>query len=101
MGPAMAGRATKKEGRNPRWRIALWSGAAAILLLPLAAMAVTEAVDWSAADFAALAVMLVAACGALELVFRDARGPRLRVVLSLTVVSAFLLTWAHLAVGVF
>lgn len=45
--------------RGNRWRIAAWSIAAGLLLLPLLAMQVTDEVDWNRADFAVAAALLV------------------------------------------
>ena len=87
-------------GRRTRWRLFLWGGGALILLLPLAAMQVTDEMRWGPADFAIFGAMLAAACGAFELGLRVTRRRAARVGLALAVVGAFLLVWAQLAVGI-
>ena len=84
-----------------RWRIAMWGGAALLLLLPLVAMQFTDEVAWSPADFLIFGAMLVAACGAYELAVRMTSRTAYRAAAGLTIAAAFLLLWAQLAVGVF
>lgn len=74
--------------------------AAGLLLLPLAAMAITDEVVWDAADFAILAVMLLAACGVYELVVRLTGSKAFRAAVGVAVVAAFILVWINLAVGI-
>ncbi|HEY8383035.1 MAG TPA: hypothetical protein VIL09_12885 [Microvirga sp.] len=74
--------------------------AAGLLLLPLAAMAITDEMVWDAADFAILAVMLLAACGAHELVVRLTGSKAFRAAVGVAVVAAFILVWINLAVGI-
>src|SRR3546814_1925878 len=50
------------------WRIALWSGALALWLLPLVAMRFDDSgVNWSASDFVVFGALLLAVCLGLEL----------------------------------
>ena len=50
---------TAHEGRRhrSRWRIAAWGTAAALILLPVFAMQVTDAVMWDLADFVCAAAL--------------------------------------------
>jgi hypothetical protein len=82
-----------------RWRIAGWSLAALILLLPLIAMPFTAEVDWQIGDFLAAAVLLGAAGLALEWLLRRSTRPAYRAMVLVTVLGALVLTWAALAVG--
>jgi hypothetical protein len=96
----MAG-TTDKAGRNDqRWRIALWGGLIALLLLPLAAMQVTDEVAWDLKDFAIFGVMLAVVGGAVEVGVRLSGSPAFRFAVAIAVVAGFLLVWANLAVGV-
>lgn len=64
---------TRDEGdwqQANRWRIAIWSTAAVVLLLPLLAMQVTKEATWGVADFIIFGGMLVGACGTYELAAR-------------------------------
>jgi hypothetical protein len=82
------------------WRVALWGGAGALLLLPLAAMRVSDQVDWGAEDFAVFGAMLLGACGCWELAARRRGSRASRAGAGLAVVTAFVLVWINLAVGV-
>jgi hypothetical protein len=82
------------------WRVALWGGAGALLLLPLAAMRVSDRVDWGAEDFVVFGAMLLAACGCCELAGRRRGSRAYRAGAGIAVVTAFVLVWINLAVGV-
>lgn len=56
------------------WRIAVWGGAAALLLAPAVATQVSDEMAWDPADFILVGVMLAAACGAWELAMRKTRN---------------------------
>jgi hypothetical protein len=100
-GKAMAGNAENYGGLGgSRWRIAAWSIAALILLLPLLAMQVTDQVDWDAADFAIFGAMLVGAGGAYELAARMAGNNAYRAAVGVAIAAAFILVWMNLAVGI-
>src|SRR3546814_15617453 len=60
------------------WRIALWSGALALWLLPLVAMRFDDSgVHWSASDFVVFGALLLAVCLGLELALgRSSRRAR-------------------------
>jgi hypothetical protein len=64
-------------------------------------MQFTREMNWSPGDFAIFGGMLVAACGAYELVARITGKARYRAIGALVVAAAFLLVWAELAVGIF
>lgn len=82
-----------------RWRIAAWGAAAALLLLPLAAMQVTEAVAWDGADFALAGGLLAGAGVAGELVARSGGSRAYRAGAGVALATAVLLLWANGAVG--
>lgn len=83
------------------WRIVPWIAAAGLLLLPLVAMQFTGEVAWDGADFVVFGTMLIVACGAFELAVRVTQRTGARVLAGGGIAAAFLLLWAHLAVGIF
>ena len=88
-------------GKPTRWRLIGWGGAILLLLLPLIAMQFTSDVAWTASDFMAFAVMLLAAGGAIELAARVMDQGLTRMLAIGAVIFAFLWLWAELAVGIF
>jgi hypothetical protein len=96
----MAGNAGNGGGRRgSRWRIAVW-GTAALMLLPLLAMQVTDEADWDVADFAIFGAMLVGAGGAYELAARMSGNTAYRAAVGVAIAAAFILVWMNLAVGI-
>ena len=82
-------------------RIGAWGLAAALLLLPLAAMQFTSDVNWGAEDFLAAALLLGGGGLALEVMVRLVQGARARLAIGLAIAAAFALIWVELAVGIF
>src|SRR3546814_13462962 len=79
------------------WRIALWSSALALWLLPLVAMRFDDSgVNWSASDFVVFGALLLAVCLGLELAL-GLSSRRARVAACIAVVLGFLWLWAELA----
>jgi len=83
-----------------RFRLALWGSALLLLLLPLIAMRFSDEVNWTGADFAVFAAMLVAAGGTFEFVVRLNGHPAYRGAAGIALATVFLLTWLNLAVGI-
>lgn len=81
------------------WRLLMWSGAAALLLLPLIAMQFTDEVNWTPSDFVVFGGMLAVACGVCDVALRKGGNWRYRAGALLAVGTAFLLVWVNLAVG--
>lgn len=81
-------------------RLAGWSGAVLLWLLPLVAMQFSDEVVWDRADFILFAGMLLAAGGACELAARAANSNTYRAAVAIAVATGFLLTWLNLAVGI-
>lgn len=86
--------------RGNYWRIAAWSAAAFLLLLPLVAMQFTDEVNWTTADFVVFGAMLACAGGAFELAARMTRNTAYRAAVGVALAAAFLLVWANGAVGI-
>ena len=93
-------RAVGKIGKSGGiWRIAGWGMAGLILLLPLAAMQVTDEVKWDGADFAFAAVMVGGVGLAFELAVRMSKNIGYRGGVAAALAAAFLIVWANAAVG--
>jgi hypothetical protein len=89
-----------KSGRGSRWTLIVWGGAACLLLLPFIAMRFTSEVNWGAGDFLVMGIMLGMICGVVELVVRLSGSWAYRLGAIAAIGSAFLITWANLAVGI-
>lgn len=74
---------------------------AVLLLLPLTAMLFTQEVNWTAADFAVAAVLLLCAGLGVEGVLRKVKTTRYRLVIAGLILAILVLTWLELAVGIF
>lgn len=83
-----------------RWRIAAWSIAALILLLPLAARQFSDNVNWSLGDFVLAGVLVIGTGITYELAVRMTRSIAYRAAAGMALAGAFLLVWLNGAVGV-
>jgi hypothetical protein len=86
--------------RRGSWRPAVWGAAGFLLLLPLVAMQFTDAVDWTAGDFAFAAVLLFGSLGVYELAARISSSKAYRAGAGLAILASFLLIWSNAAVGI-
>lgn len=84
---------------STRWRIARWSAAAILLLVPFVAMQFTNEVNWTGLDFAVFGAMLLVAGLAYEFVASASGSLAYRLGAGTAVATAFLLVWVNLAVG--
>lgn len=75
-------------------------GTGAILLVPLFAMQLTDAVRWDTTDFIGMGILLMSTGSLFVLVSRKLSRKR-RVVAGALFLAAFLFLWAELAVGIF
>jgi hypothetical protein len=80
--------------------MAVWGGAALLMLLPLVAMQFTKEVAWRPFDFIVAGFMLLAACGTCELGARMSSSTAYRAAIGIAVGAGFLLVWINLAVGI-
>ncbi len=97
----MAGNTENGGGRRwSRWRIAAWTVAALILLLPLVAMQFTDEVNWEVADFVIAAALLVGVGVPYELAVRKTGNAAYRAAVGVALAAAFLLVWVNGAVGI-
>ena len=101
-GKAMAGNTENGGGRRgSRWRIAGWTAAALLLLLPLVAMQFTDEVAWTLLDFVTAGSLLFGSALVYELATRNMITIKYRVAIGVVVMTALLYLWAELAVGIF
>lgn len=93
---AMTARAAGDAGRrwNP-WRIAGWSLAAFLLLLPLVAGA-----PWTASDYVFATVLILSIGLPIELVVRKTSDPAYRAGAGMALAGMFLIVWLTGAVGI-
>lgn len=82
------------------WRIAGWSLLASLLVLPAIAMRYTPDVNWTPSDFAVAAVLLGLLGLGVEFAARRSGGALARIGMAVAVLTAFLLIWVNLAVGI-
>ena len=72
-----------------------------LLLIPLIAMQFIDEVNWTLLDFVVAGVLLLATGLICELVIRKVNKIEHRIAICLTILTALLLIWAELAVGIF
>ena len=82
------------------WRGHMWLAAQGLWSTAMVASAVVPAMDWGDEDFLALAALLLALCGGVELAVRTAPGRYARAAAILAIVATVLLVFAELAVGI-
>lgn len=85
--------------RRNRWSMAIWGGAACLLLLPLIAMQFTTGVNWSGTDFLVMGVLLAIVCGGYEFATRMSDSTAYRAGAAVAIGAGFLTIWVNLAVG--
>ena len=86
--------------QNKRLFIIIFS-APLLLLIPLIAMQFTDQVNWSFFDFIVMGILLLSTGLSMELVLRNVKKIRQRIILFMAIVAIFFLIWAELAVGIF
>jgi hypothetical protein len=86
--------------RGDRGRIAVWSPAVFLLLLPSAAMQLTDELNWDGTDFAIFGTMLAVACSTYELTARMTGNRAYRAAVGTALAAAFFLVWINLTVGI-
>lgn len=88
------------DQRRSRWRIAAWTAAALVLLVPLIAMQFTDEVAWDVADFAIFGALMLGAGIAFELAAKKTGNAAYRTGVGLALAAAFLIIWVNGAVGI-
>jgi hypothetical protein len=100
-GETMTARTDDEGGSGGQgWRIALWGGAAALMLTPAVAARLSDQMAWDSGDFILVGAILLAGCGLGELVMRKTSSWAYRGGAAIAVAAAFLLFLAAGAVGI-
>jgi hypothetical protein len=86
--------------RNKRLVIIL-AAIAALLLLPLVAMQVSDEVNWTSFDFVVAGALLLGAGLTYEAVARRGGTRTYRLAVGMVIVAVLVMVWLELAVGVF
>ena len=86
--------------RGNRWRIAAWTIAALILLLPLVAMQFTDEVNWTVGDFVFAGALIIGTGIIYELAARKTGDTAYRAGVGVALAAAFILVWMNGAVGI-
>ena len=82
------------------WRGHMWLAAQGLWSTAMVASAVVPALNWGDEDFLALAALLLALCGGVELAVRTVPGRAARTAAILAIVATVVLVFAELAVGI-
>ncbi|MBN8551789.1 MAG: hypothetical protein J0L52_02695 [Caulobacterales bacterium] len=81
-------------------RLVMWGGLLAIWLLPLIAKQFTDEVQWTTSDHVFWAIMLIVPGAIVELTSRLTGSWAYRGGVIIALGTAFVITWANLAVGI-
>jgi hypothetical protein len=98
--PSAFQNAMKTENTMYRSPLGVVLAAAALLLVPLLAMQLTDAVVWGPLDFAVAGTLLVGTGLAYQAAARKAGNVAYRFAVGIALGAALFLVWANLAVGV-
>src|SRR5262245_57031937 len=101
-GDQTVARDTGDGGRRrwSRWRVAAWTAAVLLLLLPLIVMQFTDEVVWGVGDFVVFGALLLSVGVPYELAVRKSGDSAYRAGVGVALVTGFLLLWINLAVGI-
>lgn len=80
--------------------VGVFVATAAILVIPLIAMQVSNEWDWKVSDFVIIGILLLGTGFLIVLAARKIKSTNRRIVVILGLLALLLLTWAHLAVGI-
>lgn len=86
--------------RGSGWRLAAWGGGAALVLLPLIGMLVTDEMNWDLADFLFAGALVIGVGLAFEVAVRVSSSRAYRAAVAVALGAAFVLIWINGAVGI-
>lgn len=85
---------------NKRFAVIL-STAVLILFIPFIAMQFSKDVDWSLFDFVVAGILLLGTGLLLELILKNVKKKKYRILMLIGLFASLFLIWAELAVGIF
>ena len=88
------------HGLGSRTRLAVWGGAAALMLVPVVAMRLADPAASDPGDFIFLGILLAGVGIAFELAARASDRTAYRMATGIALAAAFLTMWINLAVGI-
>ncbi|MEO0790787.1 MAG: permease prefix domain 2-containing transporter [Bacteroidota bacterium] len=86
--------------KRKRWYLIMAVVISGLLLIPLTAMIFTQEVNWKLNDFLIAGLLMSSAGLMLEYIVRKIKTRENKIVLGIALLSAFVLLWAELAVGI-
>jgi len=95
----MAAQMIDEPRTSNKLRVAAWSAAAGLLMLPAIAMQFTREVQWGPADFLVAALLIGGTGLVFELAVRARTGTAYRAGAAVALGTIFLTIWINLAVG--
>lgn len=81
--------------------VAMFAAAAILLMIPLIAMQFTKEVNWTGSDFVIGGVLLFGTAFICELVLRNVKTLKSRIIICVTILAILMVIWAEMAVGIF
>lgn len=81
--------------------LALFAAAATLLMIPLIGMQFSKEVNWTGSDFVIGGILLFGTAFICEMVLRNVKTLKARMIICLTVLAILMVIWAELAVGIF
>ncbi len=74
---------------------------ASLLLIPFIAMQFTVEVNWTISDFVMMGILLTGTGVLCEIIMRQVKTIKYRIIICAIILFSFFLVWAELAVGIF
>lgn len=93
---------TKQKSDPGNKRLMFLVAVAGLLLsIPLIAMQFSTEVNWTISDFFTMGILLFGTVLIIELIFRNVKNLKNRIIFCTIALFIFLLVWAEMAVGIF
>ena len=81
--------------------LALFVAVATLLMIPLIGMQFSKEVNWTSSDFLIGGILLFGTAFICEMVLRNVKTLKSRIIACFIILSVLVLVWAELAVGIF
>lgn len=92
---------TKNSNSGNKRLMFLFASTGLLLAIPLIAMQFTDEVNWTISDFVIMGILLSGTALVIELILRNVRTFKSRIIFCAIALLVFLVVWAELAVGIF